>query len=453
METAYFTKQVARFIARHKMMSDGERVLVALSGGADSVALLSVLKQLGYECVAAHCNFHLRGEESMRDEHFVRDLCNRIGVTLVVRDFDVPTRMAADHSSLEMACRDLRYEWFENVRAENRCRRIAVAHHRDDNVETLMLNLLRGTGIAGVAGIKPVNECIVRPLLCVSRREIEGYLAANGQDYITDSTNALNDAKRNKLRNIVLPTLRECFPNADAGLSRSLENMLSCNELYDSLLSHKLSQVVRQERDHTAIDIKTIASQPGAEAMLFGAMQPLGFNSAQVAELLDTYLRHEPSTGKTFLAKMHKATIDRNRIIVTPTTAEPQRIIPIDLDSRGIDEPIKIEISRIAAADFDPSWCDGRNRVCFGEDIKHCKTIVIRRWQKGDRFKPFGMHGRSRLVSDLFTDLKLSDAQKRQAWLLVADDEILWVIGYRSGETYRVATDSQCGHVYRFSAR
>ncbi len=453
MKTAYFTKQVARFIARHKMMTGGEKVLVALSGGADSVALLSVLKQLGYECVAAHCNFHLRGEESMRDERFVRNLCNRIGVTLVVRDFDVPTRMAADHSSLEMACRDLRYEWFENVRAENRCRRIAVAHHRDDNVETLMLNLLRGTGIAGVAGIKPVNGCIVRPLLCVSRREIEGYLAANGQDYITDSTNALNDAKRNKLRNIVLPTLRECFPNADAGLSRSLENMLSCNELYDSLLSHKLSQVVRQERDHTAIDIKTIASQPGAEAMLFGAMQPLGFNSAQVAELLDTYLRHESSTGKTFLAKMHKATIDRDRIIVTSTTAEPQRIIPIDLDSHGIDEPIKIEISRIAAADFDPSWCDGRSRVCFGEDIKHCKTIVIRRWQKGDRFKPFGMHGRSRLVSDLFTDLKLSDAQKRQAWLLVADDEILWVIGYRSGETYRVATGSQCGHVYRFSAR
>ena len=176
-ETALFLNRIKDYMATHHMPQQGCKVLVALSGGADSVALLHVLLQLGYECVAAHCNFHLRGDESMRDERFTRTLCQQLGTRLEVRHFDVPARMATDGSSLEMACRDLRYEWFEDLRRNENCEAIAVAHHRDDNIETLLLNLLRGTGITGIAGIKPVNGHIVRPMLCVSRNEIESYLA------------------------------------------------------------------------------------------------------------------------------------------------------------------------------------------------------------------------------------------------------------------------------------
>lgn len=430
-----FIERIRSYIARHNMLVPNSRVLVAVSGGADSVVLLHLLHSLGYDCVAAHCNFHLRGEESMRDERFVRDLCHRLGVRLETTDFDVPARMAADHSSLEMACRDLRYEWFEATRLAQGCHSIAVAHHRDDNIETLLLNLLRGTGIAGVAGIKPVNSHIIRPLLCVSRHEIEEYLQQVGEHFIIDSTNAKNDVKRNRLRNIILPAIREHFPAADTGLSRSLDNLLSCNELYESMLSQWLAEVVTCS-DYTTIDIKRISQCRGASALLFAALRPFGFNSVQADDILNTYLR-DNSTGKSFIAGDYKAVIDRDNVIVDKTV-EQQKIIPLDITQGGIDEPIRLIIRKTDLTDFDWRWCDGRRRVCFGEQIASCRNLSIRHWQEGDRFKPFGMKGRSRLVSDLFTDLKLSDAEKRRTWLLEADGEIVWVIGYRSTEAFRI---------------
>lgn len=435
METD-FLERIKRYIARHGMPGNGAKVLVALSGGADSVALLKVLVRLGYECVAAHCNFHLRGDESMRDERFVRQLCAKSGVPLEVRDFDVKARMEECGVSVEMACRDLRYEWFEALRQDSGCSCIAVAHHRDDNVETLMLNLLRGTGIAGAAGIKPVNGHIVRPLLCVSRIEIENYLGSMGQDYVIDSTNAENDVKRNRLRNIVLPAIRECFPAADAGLARTLENMLSCNELYESMFAERAARLVTTSGDCSVVDLETVSREPGAVALLFGIMRRYGFNSEQAGEMLAAYGRGN-AVGKTFLSDGCKAVIDRGRIVVAKEVR--QAVVPVNLGNCLVEaDGIKIEVKKIAAKGFGKYACDGRRRVCFDESLARCSSLVLRHWQSGDRFKPFGMRGRSRLVSDLFTDMKLTDAEKRRAWLLDAGGEVVWVVGYRSAEAYRV---------------
>lgn len=447
-DTAPFLERVKSYIASHHMLPYGGRVLVALSGGADSVALLRVLLHLNYECVAAHCNFHLRGEESMRDERFVRDLCRQLNVQLEVRHFDVPARMAADGSSLEMACRDLRYEWFETLRTSEQCEAIAVAHHRDDNIETLMLNLLRGTGIAGAAGIKPVNGHIVRPLLCVSRSEILAYLAAISQNYIIDSTNAENDALRNRLRNIILPTMRQYFPTADTGLARSLENLLSCNELYDALLSQRLAEIVTTVGDCTVIDIKAIAGNPGATALMFAAMRQFGFNSTQATEIIEAYSR-DGAVGKHFYAGTYRADIDRDKIVVAATVG--QQYIPIDINSPDNGNPAGLKITKIDLGNCNiASICDGRSKVCFAPEIARCKSLLLRHWQDGDRFKPFGMRGRSRLVSDLFTDLKLSDAEKRRAWLLEADGVVVWVVGYRSSEAFRITPGH--GMAYLFVA-
>ena len=429
-------------MARCGMPAPGARVLVTLSGGADSVALLLVLRSLGYGCVAVHCNFHLRGEESMRDERFVRGLCKHLGIGLVVKDFDVQARMAAEGISVEMACRDLRYEWFEQERQSNRCGCIAVAHHSDDNVETMLLNLLRGTGIAGVAGIKPVNGHIIRPLLCVSRNEIEEFLKAQGQDYVTDSTNAVADVKRNRLRNIVLPVIAEQFPSAKTGLVRTLDNVLSCHELYEELLSNRLAEVVMHRGDDCIeVDVAAIASGRGAGALLFGALHSYGYNSVQIEEMLSAYRRGN-AVGKCFLSGKYKATIDRDKIIVAPAV-HPRQRVPININSAGINEPVRLKIEHLPMQDFNLSMCDGRRRVCFGEEIARCRVLALRHWQDGDRFKPFGMHGRSRLVSDLFTDLKISDADKRRAWLLEADGEIIWVLGYRSGDLYRLKSGDE----------
>lgn len=433
META-FISQIKNYIGRHNMLKPDDKILVALSGGADSVALLTILQYLGYHCIAAHCNFHLRGDESMRDEQFVRQLCNQRNVKLEVRDFDVQSQMDTDGTSVEMACRNLRYEWFENVRQHEHCNCIAVAHHRNDNIETMMLNLLRGTGIAGVAGISPINGYIIRPLLCVSRQEIENFLQSENQAFIIDSTNARNDVKRNRLRNIILPMLKEQFPSAETGLNRSLNNIFSCNELYETLLAKRLDEVTTETAAYTAIDIKSINDNRGAEALLFEAIRKFGFNSTQASEMIDAY--HRNSVGKNFISGEYKATIDRNRIIVAKAKIPQQ--IAIDIDGTGIDSPIKLTIKKLRATDFHPTMCDGRRRVCFNEKLAHCSNLIIRHWQKGDRFKPFGMHGQSRLVSDLFSDLKLPNAEKQLTWLLEADGEILWILGYRSGEPFRI---------------
>ena len=211
-------------------------VLVALSGGADSVALLRLLLAVGCDCRALHCNFHLRGEESMRDERFVRELCERFEVPLMVRDFDVAAWQQNHGGSVEMACREMRYQWFEQERQRQQCGLIAVAHHADDQVETFFLNLMRGTGVRGLAGMKRLSGYIWRPLLGITRGQLLHYLEAIGQDYVTDSTNAQNEYRRNRLRNSVLPVIEHDFPNARARILDTMDNLNQDYNLFTTLV-------------------------------------------------------------------------------------------------------------------------------------------------------------------------------------------------------------------------
>ena len=202
-----FTSVISQFIISHLLLDKKQPILVALSGGADSVALLRVLLDLGYRCEAAHCNFHLRGAEADRDEHFVTDLCHEQDVILHIAHFDVEAHKQARGISTEMACRELRYNWFKTLLAKGDCQAVAVGHHADDNIETVILNMLRGTGIHGLAGMKPRNGHVVRPLLCVTRRQLVEHLHQINQPFIVDSTNHDDGFKRNWVRNVVLPTI------------------------------------------------------------------------------------------------------------------------------------------------------------------------------------------------------------------------------------------------------
>ena len=224
-------------------LNPGATVIVALSGGADSVALLSVLADLGYDCRAAHCNFHLRGEESMRDMRHVQTLCRDLGVELYIRDFDVPAQMAAAGESVEMACRTLRYRWFDELLDRERASAIAVGHHREDRAETFMLNLMRGAGLDGLTSMRPVEGSVVRPLLALSRGEIESYLSARGLSYVTDSTNAENAYRRNSIRNRVFPLLAEIFgPGVLDAVVRTVGNLERSRAVYSEALQSKLAR-------------------------------------------------------------------------------------------------------------------------------------------------------------------------------------------------------------------
>ena len=425
-------ERVRNFIHEHEIMDDRCRVLVALSGGSDSVALLRILMQLGYECLCAHCNFHLRGDESDRDEHFVTRLCETLNVPLVIKHFDVGGYQDATGASVEMACRELRYEWFSQLLEEHDCRCVAVGHHIDDNIETFFLNALRGTGIAGLAGMKPRNGNVVRPLLCLSRHEILSWLSGVGQDYVTDSTNDENEVKRNRLRNIVLPAIYGNFPGSEQSLNKTIENVMSCFDLYNEAVGVMRNIVSEKDENGVVVIERDILDSFACRSLLlYEILKPLGFNASQCSQMLSSVV------GRHFTSSSHKALIDRDKILVSPHREIEDEVHTIDLTEAMITSPITIEVKHLKGGQFSPSMVDGKSKIALNAAVLNASEVVLRRWREGDRIKPFGMRG-SKLVSDLFTDNKLNELAKQQAWLLEADGEILWVVGYRASRNYAV---------------
>lgn len=446
MNTKEIEKKVAEYVKRHGLMAAGNRVMVTLSGGADSVALLHILCALRMDCIALHCNFGLRGEESDRDEIFVRNLCARLGIPLKVKRFDVKTYQNEHKVSLEMACRELRYAWFEEERVAESADFIAVAHHHDDNVETLFLNLLRGTGIQGLAGIKPRNGAVVRPLLCLSRAEIEVYLAALGQDFVVDSTNLESDYKRNKIRNVLLPVIRDLFPNADTAIARTLHNLQGCNELYQEAVKNIRQKIVtRDEAAITRLSISALMNMDEErETAIFEVMKDFGFNSTDTAEINAVVGRTE-SVGNRYLSSTHEAVIGRDYIDIfliknDNKCGETKVDLGEILHTGEPQYPFKVQMS-----DYPPAIKpDGKNCIILSADIlQKSPVLTLRYWKKGDRIRPFGMRG-SKLVSDLLCDAKCSEYYKRNTQVLVdVDGEVIWVIGLRASGKYKVDTEDE----------
>ena len=411
--------------------ANGHPVLVALSGGADSVALLHVLLEAGFKCRAAHCNFHLRGEESMRDERFVRALCERLNVPLAIKDFDVAAWQQEHGGSVEMACRELRYAWFEQERQRQGCNLIAVAHHANDQVETFFLNLLRGTGIKGLAGMQQLSGHIWRPLLNASRQDILDYLGTKGQNYVTDSTNAENDYRRNRLRNRVLPALELEFPQSHERILSTMSNLRDDLDLITSLVNNILP-------DERHIDITALCSLPKASTLLYHRIRHLGFNRGQCEQAVAA--AHQGHSGRQFQANGFAMLINRQSIDIEPITDNSPVEVPVDLHN-DIMSPVHVAISHVNAP-FSPLMCDGKRKVAFNTSLMNCERVVLRHWRQGDRIKPFGLNG-SKLVSDLFNDLKLDHSAKRNTWVLEADGDILWVLGHRASALYPVTSESQ----------
>lgn len=406
-------------------------MLVALSGGADSVALLRVLMEAGYDCRAAHCNFHLRGEESMRDERFVRDLCQRLNVPLAVKDFDVAAWQREHGGSTEMACRELRYAWFEQERQRQGCGLIAVAHHSDDQVETFFLNLLRGTGIRGLAGMQRLSGNIWRPLLDVSRSDILTYLSTIGQDYVTDSTNSENDYRRNQLRNLVLPAFEQQFPQAHERIHDTMGNLRDDLDLLTSLVNEILP-------DQFHLRIVALCSHPEATTLLYHRIRQMGFNREQCQQAIEA--ARKGHSGRQFMGKGYIMHVNRQSLDIEATQETQPVEIPVNLNSNLLS-PVHVTISRNNAP-FSPMMCDGKHTVAFNTELLDCQRIVLRHWRQGDRIRPFGMQG-SKLISDLFADLKLDHADKRDTWLLEADGDILWVLGHRASALFPVKPECQ----------
>lgn len=416
-----FARKVSQFIEEKHLFGRGDKVLVALSGGADSVALLRVLLRLGYVCEAAHCNFHLRGEESVRDERFVRDLTERLGVPLHVTHFDTQAYAASKGISIEMAARELRYGWFSERLQACGAKVVAVAHHRDDSVETFLLNLVRGTGIDGLQGIRPVNGEVVRPLLCVSRAEILDYLTFLGQDYVTDSTNLQDEFMRNKLRLHVIPLLETLNPSVSETIAETARRLSDVAVVYHKAMEEAKQRVIP---DGETIDIPALCREPGAKNLLFELLHPLGFNAAQVD---DVFRALQGESGRMFYSRDWTLLIDRGRLIRRRAGEGTECLPELLLKRMEVEPPFTVpHDNKVAYVDAE---------VVEGE-------LVLRKWQSGDKFIPFGMKG-FKSVRNYLRDKKFSRFDKENQWVVCDGDRVVWLVEERVDNRFRVTSETR----------
>lgn len=420
-------------IEEHKLLSSDKPVLVGLSGGADSVALLAVLVRLGYVCVALHCNFHLRGEESDRDEAFSRSFSSRLNVPFYKQDFDTRAYASQKHISIEMAARDLRYEWFEEMRKRLGAQAIAVAHHQDDNIETLLINLLRGSGIRGLVGIRPKNGFVVRPLLGVSRRDILNWLAESHYAYIVDSSNLSDEYTRNFIRLRILPLLEELNPSVRKTLARTASHLSAAEEIYLSVIEKARKDLWKDGK----ISVQTLLSYPSPQTILYELLQPYGFSRQVVVSIFDSL---RGGSGKNFYSPGYRLIKDRDCLLLYQLRKTEERIYSFKKSEVQIDSPISLSLSVIPqnqAFRLVPS----KNIAYFDYDLL-ADDLLLRHWMKSDWFIPFGMKGRKKL-SDYFSDHKYSLKQKEDAWLLCSGNDVIWLIGERSDNRYRITSSTK----------
>ncbi|MDE6310925.1 MAG: tRNA lysidine(34) synthetase TilS [Muribaculaceae bacterium] len=448
-----FERAVSDFIRAGHLLRKGAGaapVLVGLSGGADSVALLLVLRALGYDVRAAHCNFHLRGAESMRDMHFVEQLCASHDIELYVRDFDVPARRSATGESVEMACRSLRYAWFASLLDREYAQALAVGHHREDQAETLLLNLFRGTGPAGLAGMRPRRTdgpgglTIVRPLLECSRAQIEEYLHARGTQWIVDSSNDGDDYVRNRIRHRLLPAFDDITPGAMDGLLRTSAQVADAMDLYSGLVDSLRSRFILAGR----IDLAAFTAELGplARMALWEMLRPMGFNMTQIRNILEAYATG--ASGLSFTAAGRTAELSRGILDLNSRGAAPlahsESSGPVSVDlRRDVIVPLRIAVSHRPVNEFPSEPMPPAPSVAF-IDTEAALTgrWELRHWRHGDRMTPFGMKG-SKLVSDIFALAKLDARAKREAWLLVCNGEIVWIPGIKRSALHTVGPGSK----------
>lgn len=443
-------KKVSEYIRKRGLLKPEGHYLVALSGGADSVCLLLLLKQLDYSVEAIHCNFHLRGEESDRDESFCRHLCDEQQIKLHLVHFDTQAYAQLHKVSIEMAARQLRYRHFAQLCHDAEFQGVCVAHHQDDVAETILMNLIRGTGIKGLSGIKPLQSMIfqlngqddstfqlpiIRPMLCVSRDEITDFLTQMGQTYVTDSTNLIPDVQRNKIRLQVLPLLREINPSVSRNIVETAENLAFADEYLDERVEQDLFGMYDEI---TLMAVPNTLSIPvnrvNSEYLLYRMLNPYGFTSAQIKQI---YTRLDAPTGTEYYSDTHILVFDRGRLLIEETGKKPFREMRIlEEGTYMISDDAKIKIERMPLEDaFQiPLASD----VIVVDADKLQMPLTVRLAKEGDRFIPFGMKG-SKLVSDFLTDQKLSLLEKRRQ-LVIADstDKILWIVSRRPDNRFRI---------------
>jgi tRNA(Ile)-lysidine synthase len=424
------------FLTHNHLADRSFSFLLAVSGGIDSVVMVDLFHKAGFSFDIAHANFQLRGEESLRDEKFVSDLANKCGVKVFVRQFDTAAYAGKNKLSIQVAARQLRYEWFEELLVKYGYEKIATAHHLDDQIETFLINLTRGTGIAGLHGIPVKQGNIIRPMMFTGRKEIEAYAADHGLDFVEDSSNSSVKYTRHRIRHNILPQLEEINPSFRKALTETIGYIRDAEVIYRKAIEETRNSIIELNGDTVSIPIKDLLTLEHVETWAYELLSPYGFNMANVRDIIGMT---DAIPGKEVMSATHRLVSDRDHLIIIPREkAVNHAVYPVfDID---IDIAFPVHLS-FEILEKIPVKYDDPADIAYLDLDKLVFPMQIRRWKRGDSFFPLGMKQRKKL-SDFFTDMKFSRIDKENQWLLCSGDDIVWVIGQRIDNRYKITEET-----------
>ena len=421
-------------IAINRLFSQENELLVAVSGGVDSIVLTHLLYYSGYRIRLAHMNFGLRGEESERDENFVKEVADKLSIPLYVQKTEAKTFAKENGCAIQEAARILRYTWFNEVlKSEPALNYLVTAHHADDNIETVLMNLFRGTGIAGLKGIMAKQDKIIRPLLFAHRHEIDLYAKENDIDFVEDSSNKEEKYTRNFFRLQVIPMVEKIYPAAAENMRQNIERFTGVEQLYRESLQRKKKKLVLDKNGEWHIPVEKLRFSSPLQTLVYEIFHPFGFSAAQTADIISLM---DSETGKYLLSSSHRLLKNRNWFIVSKIDIAEPVIVVVDSPKPSIDfsqgklEFTEKKYSPDSTISTDPgSACLDTNAIVY--------PLIIRPWKTGDYFYPLGMRKKKKL-SRFFIDLKMSLPEKEKIQVMESAGKIIWVIGLRIDDRFKV---------------
>ena len=430
-------KQFEINISKNTLFSKTDKLLVAFSGGVDSVVLADLLYKAGYNFELAHCNFQLRGQEAKDDTAFCENFAKSINAPFHLIYFDTKTYAAEHKLSIQMAARDLRYNWFKKLKTDHQFNNILTAHHANDNVETIFVNLIRGTGIKGLQGIPEKQNDITRPLLFATKDEIRDYSNKQNLLFREDSSNQEVKYKRNFIRHQIIPELKKLNPVLEETVTTSIQFFKQTVEIVTEFAQLKFKSICKEENNQLLININLLLQEAQKETLLFEWLYNKQFKTSQIQQLTDV-LMTEDRVGKQFSSSSHELVVDRKYIIVQALKKESSDNVFI---INTITETAHLPIKLIFEETINKEFSKNKNEITISYPIS-LFPLTLRKWKQGDKFKPFGMTGFKKL-SDYFKDEKLSLFEKEATWILESKENIVWIVGHRMDDRCKVTKDTE----------
>ena len=432
-----------QYIKQHHLFNQKDELLLAVSGGVDSVVLCELCHQAGYNFSIAHCNFKLRGAESDRDENFVKELAVKYNVEFYSKTFNTTEEVKNRKTSIEETARDLRYEWFKEIQHSkfniqndvHQTSYILTAHHANDNIETVLMNFFRGTGIKGLRGILPKQQKIIRPLLFAKRIEIENFATENNLAFVTDSTNAQNEYTRNYFRNDIIPAIQKIFPQAEENSLQNINRFIDVEVLYNQAITLHKNKLCVLKGNEVHIPVLKLAKAKPLQTIVYEIVKDFGFTALQTTDIVNLL---QADSGKYIQSSTHRIIRNRKWLIISPkNTNEAVTILIEDGDKKISFENGELELELNSKFDIQNSKFDiqlDASKITF--------PLLLRKWKQGDYFYPLGMKHKKKL-SRFFIDNKLSLTQKENSWVLESNKKIIWVVGMRIDDRFKITANTK----------